>query len=117
MRSTMQSITVATLTVLALAGTSGAEQPFTGPGIVNTGINGPSSVDAADFNNDGHMDVAITLIEAGEVRIRFGGPSPWAHTLDPSFTSACYVRAADINGDGWLDVVASNRGNTVLVSW
>ncbi len=106
------------LVVLIAATAAGGEMPFSSAQGLWHGIDGPSSVDAADLNRDGYVDVAVTTIEADDVSIRFGGPSPWVVILETDFEQGCYVKTADVNGDGWVDVVASNRGDASLqVCW
>ena len=71
--------------------------------------NGPSSIDAADIDRNGRQDVVVTSIELGRVVIVFSDSPGWSVTLDDGFDDAFCVRAANVNGDGWLDVVAEQR--------
>ncbi|MGA3090140.1 MAG: FG-GAP-like repeat-containing protein [Terriglobales bacterium] len=88
-----------------------------------TGV-GPAAIVAADFKGDGILDLAVTNSNGG-------APDPGSVTLllgngDGTFTPAASspatgsnpysVSVADLNGDGKVDLVASNSGsNTVTV--
>ena len=62
---------------------------------------------AADFNNDGWLDVFVPLIEGYRSFILWGGPdgfsmerATWLNT-----EGACCPQAADLTGNGYLDLV------------
>ena len=69
------------------------------------------SVYSADINSDGYMDVlgaasglnAITWWE----NVDGSGTSWTEHTVDGDFVSAMSVYSADINGDGYMDVLGA----------
>ena len=73
------------------------------------------SVSAADINGDGHMDMLSAsgnfLDDIGENRIAWyendGNGNLTQHTITTSIRGPRSVRAADINGDGYMDVLAA----------
>lgn len=78
-------------------------------------------VAVADFDRDGHMDLALAMHLRG-VRVLVGdgegGFTPWSEGLaydeakagDESVFSSRAIHAADWNGDGWMDLVALGEG-------
>lgn len=72
----------------------------------------PYSIVAADFNNDGALDLATGNAGSGDAAILFGIGNGYFGGLFSfemgSFAGA--VDAADFNGDGWIDLVTANSG-------
>lgn len=87
--------------------------PFTGPpGSPITVGNAPVAAVAADLNEDGHIDLAVSNDSGGSVSVLLGNG-------DGTFTEAPGspvdigvnldgIAAADVNGDGHLDLAVTN---------
>ncbi len=79
---------------------------------------GPSSVVAADFNNDGKLDLAVSNSGANTVSILLGnGDGTFAAKVDyPTGNAPMAVAVGDFNHDGIPDLVVANQSdNTVSV--
>ena len=72
----------------------------------------PSSLIAADFNGDGHLDLAVTDQGNNSVSIFLGnGDGTFQNRVDyPVGNSPVWVSAADFNADGILDLAVANNG-------
>jgi hypothetical protein len=86
----------------------------------NSGGVGPVSVDIADLNRDGKLDVVVasqcTVNKAcpgdGTVSVLLGngdGTLQLAHTYKSGGQYASWVVVSDVNGDGKLDLVVANE--------
>jgi hypothetical protein len=79
----------------------------------------PRSVAAADFNNDGHLDLAVPLADAHQLFLFLGdgdgafAPSSPRQLLSGNAPSA--LTAADLNGDGHLDLVSVDASSSQLL--
>ena len=78
------------------------------------------SVATGDFNKDGRIDVAVTEPSTNSVQVMFGQATPprslGAPTAYPVGASPSGLAAADVNGDGFVDLLAANQGaNTVSI--
>ena len=80
--------------------------------------NNPSDLTAVDLDGDGDLDYLVA--DGSNHTVRWfendnGSGSAWTvHTVDPDLSGATSVKAADINGDGVLDLIATGfSGNRV----
>ena len=88
---------------------------------------GATSVFALDLDKDGDIDVVSTGAASSGDDVTWwendGTPSNggWTeHTIDPDLEEAWYVRAADFDEDGDIDVVAAGKGaggTTGKIKW
>jgi len=89
--------------------------------IVDGAFNYAASVFAEDVNGDGFMDVLGAAMLAFDItwwENTDGTGTVWTeHTIDPSFSAAYCVHAADINGDNFVDVIGAAIGSLDHVSW
>ncbi len=103
------------LTVLLSVTAPGAAAPtFTAlPPISNTG--GPSAILAEDFNGDGRTDIAVSEELLGVVNVRLNTTvTPGTATFNGvglvgAGTAPVAMVAADLNGDGKIDIATANR--------
>jgi hypothetical protein len=96
-------------------GTGGFFNPLTFPGYA-TG-QGPVAIVAADFNHDGHLDLAI-LNELSDTVTIFLGDGQGGFTAQVPLSAGNQptgLAVADINGDGNLDLLVGNAYGDVLV--
>jgi len=91
--------------------------------ITYPGLNGPKGVVAADFDNDGRIDLAVAnqgpvgnLNDSIAVILNLGGGAFGPQISLQTGEGPYAICAADLNGDGAPDLVAANRsGSTVTV--
>jgi hypothetical protein len=80
-----------------------------------TGIR-PFGIAIGDFNEDGHLDLAITCTDVVCILLGNGdGTFGPAANFGPIPRFAEHLKAADLNGDGHMDVVVANGSNSVSV--
>src|SRR5262249_55182494 len=86
----------------------------------------PDSLFAADFNRDGRLDLAVSNAGSPEVSILLGRPQPVRKdetfqtqvrfAVGDGATPRTGMGVADLNGDGWLDLVTAQiLANNVVV--
>jgi hypothetical protein len=80
---------------------------------------GPHAIGVGDFNRDGKPDLATASLFAspGNISVLMGnGDGTFSPAVNSNLGAAPEdVKAADFNGDGNLDLVTANYGNTISV--
>jgi hypothetical protein len=81
-----------------------------------TFVNVPYDVELADFDSDGHLDLAVVNFHGSNVSIgRGAGDGTFSeHFIAPLDLLPTEMLVRDFDGDGNLDIVANNRGATTL---
>jgi hypothetical protein len=100
---------------------------FSSPASFLTGGNDPRSITSGDFDFDGDVDLAVANEQSGTIAILLNAGNgvfapPQVMTtrapgdVNPNQTYPGSIVAADLTGDGTLDLIVSNfgRGNVVL---
>ncbi|MDX6365948.1 MAG: hypothetical protein QOK30_1024, partial [Nocardioidaceae bacterium] len=85
----------------------------------STGSNSnPNSLAIGDFNEDGKLDLAVSLSDPGHVAVLLG-TTPGSFGAPTTFTvsqAPTGVRVADFNGDGHDDIAVAGGSSTGFVS-
>jgi hypothetical protein len=112
----------ATVSVLLNTTAPGAPTPSFAPAASFGAGTSPTSVAAADVNNDGRPDLLVTTPGSDTVSVLLNTTLPFGRTTT-TFAAAAHfgagsgpasVAAADVNGDGQFDLLVANSGaNTV----
>jgi len=85
--------------------------------VIAPSFSGAQSAQAADFDNDGDLDVVGAAANSNSVTWWENGNS-WAATpITTSFTGAINAIAADIDGDGDTDVMAAGAVENAVRWW
>jgi hypothetical protein len=88
---------------------------------VDGDFNGAFSVYSADINGDGYMDVLGTALFADDItwweNVGGSGTNWTEHTVDGSFDGAISVYSADVNGDGYMDVLGAACNADDITCW
>ncbi|MCP4536105.1 MAG: choice-of-anchor D domain-containing protein, partial [Chloroflexi bacterium] len=89
--------------------------------MVDTAFGGASSVYAADIDGDGDLDVLGAATSGNEIawwENTSGDGTAWSkHSVDASFNDAYSVYAADVDGDGDLDVLGAAYFANEIAWW
>jgi hypothetical protein len=89
---------------------------FGGPALYSTGAGSfPTSLAVADVNGDGHPDVLTANSVVNTVGVLLGTgtgalATPLAYSTGATSNPTC-LAVADLNGDGYLDVLTANTGS------
>jgi len=75
-------------------------------------IRGGDGVQMADFDKDGHLDIVSVHEDSSHVRLAFGSNNPDRWTLatlaeGKEAAAAEDAAVADLNGDGWTDIIVA----------
>jgi hypothetical protein len=103
--------------VSVLLGSASPVGTFQAPVSYGAGA-GPVAVAVGDFNGDGRLDLAVADLTSNTVSVLLGNTSP-AGTFQAAVTYAAgtdptALVAADFNGDGQLDLAATDEGAAVV---
>lgn len=84
--------------------------------------NSPSSVQAIDINGDGYMDIIGADFAYGVDVFWWenldGSGEAWTkHYVDNDFSGARYIRAADIDLDGYIDIFCAGSTSDQIALW
>ncbi len=94
----------------------GGALPFRSAGRIDVGDT-PDSVAAADFDQDGFVDVAVLSTNSNRVLVFRGVPGGYAGgvalAVDPGSTK---IVAADLNGDPYPDLTVMSAGTDTIVA-
>ncbi len=83
--------------------------------IVDANLRSPQEIEAGDFNNDGHIDLAVAAADTGNSVALYinDGQQVFARTLLSIGQLAYDIEIGDWNSDGFPDIVACfDRGST-----
>ena len=88
---------------------------------VDTAFNGARSVHAEDMDNDGDMDILGAALDGDMIswwENTAGDGTAWTeHAVDTAFDGASCVYAADVNGDGTMDVLGAAELDSMITWW
>ena len=83
----------------------------------------PHGACCADFDRDGYLDLVFGCASNAEIQIFHGGPDgfemePERIRLGEEYTCSLFIYAADLNNDGWLDLILpQSKTDRSIVLW
>lgn len=85
---------------------------------IATNLNSPSSIVTGDFNRDGNLDIAATILEDGAIAVRLGngGGTFTATSNITAHDTSQSLSTGDFNGDGILDLAYTSEPDGVSLS-
>jgi len=88
---------------------------------VDRDFDAAESVHSADVNGDGYMDVLGAAYYDDDItwweNVDGSGTSWTEHTVDGDFDGARSVHSADVNGDGYMDVIGAAYCDCYITWW
>ncbi|HEX4794932.1 MAG TPA: FG-GAP-like repeat-containing protein [Humisphaera sp.] len=88
---------------------------FQAPKTLYTALTIIPTVDAADLNHDGHLDVVVAASELATLMGNGDGTFQPALVQQFTFSAGTGVFLADVNGDGTADVIISDIGGLAVL--
>jgi hypothetical protein len=95
------------------------EQRIDDEGLSGLPVRGADGFEVADFDRDGHLDVAIMYEDSNHLRIAFGGVSSddWEVVTLAAGAEVQEIEdgaIGDLNNDGWPDLLVAIEGGRLL---
>jgi len=79
----------------------------------------PTQLATADYNKDGHLDVAVAVEAGNSVVVFWGAKSGLAKERSSRWPlhGPADINTADLNADGWLDIIATSHSLRPSMHW
>jgi PKD repeat protein len=120
-RVTCLLVVLTTGLLLSLAPATARDVPFPTEHTVDGAFDGATSVYAADLDGDGDLDILGSAADDNAITWweNQGGTGAFtvAHPITTSFAGAAAVTAADLDGDGDLDVLGAASTDNAITWW
>jgi len=78
-------------------------------------VNALNRIEAADLNQDGHMDLVATAAVAGQIDVQFGFGGTTFSGVSSYTAGGAALALGDVNGDTFPDVVTGGPGANITV--
>jgi hypothetical protein len=100
---------------------SGTYPPTFTSQVVARGMDFVHYIDVGDVDDDGDVDVVSASANMGVIAVHVNDgrrpPSFSMHNVSVNFGETRFACFADVNSDGWLDVVATSKTPTGVLVW